>query len=277
MVTLFVDRLTVADFSYLDRRRGLLGESWIVDIGLAGQLDEQGMVLDFGEAKKRIKAWIDDHVDHRLLVPADSEDVSLSFSSDAHRLEFSSSAGLIVHEGPNESLCRVPGSAVSTESVARWMEQALRPVLPASVLEVSVSLRVPEWSEPYYHYSHGLQQHGGNCQRIAHGHRSPIRIWVDGQLDTGWMRRWAERFQDIYLASSNHLRRRHGELVELAYDAPQGHFRLMLPEERVYWLDTPTTVEWIASHMAARTAAETGLPVKVQAFEGVDKGAIAYG
>ena len=55
MATLFVDNLTVLDFSYLHGKRGMVGESWIVDLELTGDLDEQGMVFDFGLIKKAVK------------------------------------------------------------------------------------------------------------------------------------------------------------------------------------------------------------------------------
>ena len=48
MSTLFVNKLTNIDFSYLDPKEGLVGESWLLDIQLAGSLNEEGMVLDFG-------------------------------------------------------------------------------------------------------------------------------------------------------------------------------------------------------------------------------------
>ncbi len=31
-------------------------------------LDEQGMVIDFNEIKRRINTWIDEHIDHRMIL-----------------------------------------------------------------------------------------------------------------------------------------------------------------------------------------------------------------
>ncbi|NND82095.1 MAG: 6-carboxytetrahydropterin synthase [Gammaproteobacteria bacterium] len=50
----------------------LHGHNARVDIMLASdQLDEQGMVMDFGDIKAPIKAWVDDNLDHTMLLCED--------------------------------------------------------------------------------------------------------------------------------------------------------------------------------------------------------------
>ncbi|HBV1706175.1 isocitrate dehydrogenase, partial [Klebsiella pneumoniae] len=68
-VKLFINDLTVMDFSFLDAEAGLIGDSLIVDIILEGDLNAESMVMDFSHAKKSIKHEIDKLADHVLIVP----------------------------------------------------------------------------------------------------------------------------------------------------------------------------------------------------------------
>ncbi|HDU6041721.1 TPA: 6-carboxytetrahydropterin synthase, partial [Klebsiella pneumoniae subsp. pneumoniae] len=68
-VKLFINDLTVMDFSFLDAESGLIGDSLIVDIILEGDLNAESMVMDFSHAKKSIKHEIDKLADHVLIVP----------------------------------------------------------------------------------------------------------------------------------------------------------------------------------------------------------------
>ena len=78
-MTLFVNSLTVIDFSYLCNKRGAVGESWIVDLTLHGKLNEESMVLDFGLVKKQIKGIADGtvEVDGRVIYEAKDLKVGL--------------------------------------------------------------------------------------------------------------------------------------------------------------------------------------------------------
>ena len=70
MATLFVEQLANLDFALLDPERGLVGETYLMDLELSGELDAQGMVLDFGRVKREVRAAAEALVDHKLLIPA---------------------------------------------------------------------------------------------------------------------------------------------------------------------------------------------------------------
>ena len=277
---LFIDNLTVIDFAYLDHHRGLVGESWIADIVLGGELDEQGMVFDFGNVKRTIKRVIDERVDHRLVVPAGASCL-VRGDSPGHLTWTLADGSQIRHEGPEQSVVYLDHSEVVPSAVARLLEQELKAVLPANVTDVEVSLREELIEGSYYHYVHGLKKHRGNCQRIAHGHRSPIRIDINGRRDTELEKHWARQWQDIYIGTREDLSQSWTdgdgtEYVSFHYDAEQGEFRLTLPRQRVWFLETDTTVELIAAYLADQLkASHPGDKVRVRAFEGVGKGAIA--
>jgi len=278
---LFVDNLTVIDFAYLDPSRGLVGESWIADVVLGGELDDQGMVFDFSNVKRTIKRIIDERVDHRLVIPRGYEGLSWNQDTPDTFTWTLTDGSHIVHRSPDEATVWLSSERVVPSAVAALLERELMAVLPANVTTVEINLREDVIEGAYYHYVHGLKKHLGNCQRIAHGHRSPIRIDRNGHRDYDLEHSWAKLWQDIYVGSEEDVTRRHaGEdgtgYITFEYEANQGEFALTLPENRVYMLNTDTTVELIAAHIAGQLKAEFPADtIQVKAYEGVGKGAIA--
>lgn len=278
---LFVDNLTVIDFAYLDPNRGLVGESWIADVVLGGELDEQGMVFDFSNVKRTIKRVIDERVDHRLVVPRGYAGVAWTEEEPETFTWTLTDGSRIVHRSPDEAVAWLSAERVVPSAVAALLERELMAVLPGNVTDVEVHLREEVIEGPYYHYVHGLKKHLGNCQRIAHGHRSPIRIDRNGHRDYELEKRWSTLWQDIYVGSEEDVTQRWVAedgvaYVTFEYEANQGEFALTLPENRVYMMETDTTVELIAAHMADQLKAEfPGDAIRVKAYEGVGKGAIA--
>lgn len=274
---LFVDQLTNVDFSYLDPKRGLVGETWLAGIILDGTLDDQGMVCDFGIVKAKTRHWLDTIIDHCLLVPVTHPDVRVAENSQEYHIE-------MVHNGGDHILCTAPKSAItlvdadeiSTESIAHWSEQQLRPLFPSTVKKLEVTFAPEAISGPFYHYSHGLKKHRGNCQRIAHGHRSKIEIHRNGVLATDDMKQWAESWHDIYLGTQADLTAEQPDThYAFAYQADQGAFSLTLPRKQCYLMNTDTTVELIAQHIARQMKARyPDEQIEVRAFEGLAKGAI---
>ncbi len=64
--------------------------------------------------------------------------------------------------------------------------------------------------------------------------------------------------------------------MQFAYQSAQGQFSLNVPKSTCYMIDTDSTVEWIAEHIANKLAQEyPNQQIRVQAFEGINKGAFA--
>lgn len=141
---------------------------------------------------------------------------------------------------------------------------------------------------PFYHYTHGLKKHDGNCQRIAHGHRSKIDIYRNGKRCAASEQYWAERWSDIYIASSDDRMDANDLLMSyqpesskytcFAYEASQGWFEIVLPNSQCEIIETDSTVECLAQFIFEQE--QTKQPcksLKVVAYEGVGKGAMVGG
>ncbi|MEH8020772.1 6-carboxytetrahydropterin synthase [Rheinheimera metallidurans] len=282
---LFVRDLTVIDFSYLCEKRGMLGESYIVDVELHGGLDQTSMVLDFSHVKKLIKRTIDELVDHKLVLPEQSAALSLSVIEQTHILRFNSQRGLIQMAAPAQASVAIATTAINEHSITEFLQQVLKPLLPDNIDQVIFTLRPENSTSFYYHYSHGLKKHDGNCQRIAHGHRSTIQIYTDGMLAPRLNKYWSERWQDIYLATAEdvcdaaamqHLRAGNDD-YSFRYQAAQGWFELTMPKAHCEIVSCDTTVECLADYIATELKLlDQTKQYKVVAYEGVGKGAIAF-
>ncbi len=274
---LFVDNLTNIDFSYLCPIRGLVGETWLAHIALDGILDEQGMVCDFGVVKKTLREWLDTHLDHCLLVPTSTSSVRSGRDGQAAHVTLTlEDGGTVAVEAPAQAIQLLAIPAITPDNVAKWCIDQLKDVFGNTVARLHMSFTPETIDGPYYHYSHGLKKHRGQCQRIAHGHRSRLFIWRNDQLCLASMQHWARRWQDIYIGTREDLMFEKNETMSFRYSAREGDFSLRLPKNRCYLIEQDSTVEHLAQHLADTVGRQfPGELIRVQAFEGIGKGAIA--
>lgn len=276
---LFVDNLTNVDFSYLDPERGMLGETWLAHVQLDGSLDEQGMVCDFGVVKKTLRNWLDEELDHRLAIPVNSPNLTLVDEGDYLDITWTyNKAGdapkTIRCRSPRQAIALVEAESISPASTAQWCIAQLMPMFPASLQTLALQFTTEAIAGAFYHYSHGLKKHGGNCQRIAHGHRSSIEILKNGERSASLEADWAERWNDIYIGSTEDLVAEDEQQLHFAYQAEQGDFSLSMPKADCYMITTDSTVELIADHIAGVLKDENpDSAIAVKAFEGIGKGA----
>ena len=293
-LSLFCDHITVLDIAYFDAARGLVGASYHVNIELLGSTDDEGILMDFSKAKKAIKSRIDEICDHRFVLPqglakwTDSGfSLELSYGSDPKHLYY---------EGPRQALCEIPYPYISKSHIASYLEQELQSFLGDHVKEVRVKLEAENLGEqPLLHYTHGLRQHYGNCQRLFHGHQNSVRIWVNEQARPdleSWLIRdvlrsnihfcWRENLVQPESVLKHLAQARQGipfgaGPIEIAYTGNQGFFRAFLPADEVYILNDESTVENLSLHFAHIIKDKIGdhQRVRVKAFEGIQKGAIS--
>lgn len=274
---LFVEHLTVIDSAYLDPEYGIVGESWIVDVTLEGNLDPQSMVMDFGHVKKRLKAAIDGSIDHTLIVPERAPGLTIAQNGDRLTLLFRfGNRESLEHRSPAHAVTTLPVARVTNDAIAEWLETRLMQTVPANVTRVGIALRHEDDAPAHYHYAHGLKKHDGNCQRIAHGHRSRVMVEEDGQRSFLLEASLAEDFNHAYVATLADRVGEDGSNSQFRYVSDQGEFFLSYPTARCRLIDTDSTVECIAAFMAARLKqANPQRTYRVRAYEGVHKGAVA--
>jgi 6-pyruvoyl-tetrahydropterin synthase len=277
---LFVDNLTNVDFSYLDATRGLVGETWLASIVLEGALDKQGMVCDFGIVKKTVRQWLDTYIDHCLAIPTESDALTLTQQDQMIDLSWRYANTHLRCLSPQQGISLINSTTITPKSVATWCIEHLKNHLPDTIDRISLTFTPEAIPHHSYHYSHGLKKHQGNCQRIAHGHRSTIEIFKDDNRDHVLEALWCERWKDIYIGTKEDLHshtQQNTDQYHFAYDAQQGHFELSIPKNNCYLIDTDSTVEFIAQHIADTLHQDNPTHrFTVKAFEGIGKGALAF-
>ena len=278
---LFIKQLTTIDSSYLCSWRGLVGETWLMDIALYGELNEQGMLFDFGDIKSTIKSTVDQLLDHKLLVP-EAPWVDLKQhngrSDITAKIIDEKRTYMVQYRAPEQAIEQISTEAITAQTLQAYLSEKIAAVLPDNVHKLDILLYQEIIEGPFYHYSHGLKKHQGNCQRLIHGHRSAFSIFIDGKHAEEEEMLWATQWQDITLVTEEDIQHRYLlnniEYLCVGYHAPQGYFEMALPADRAHLVNTDTTVELIAHYLAHKVSEKyDNATVKVTAYEGYNKGA----
>jgi 6-pyruvoyl-tetrahydropterin synthase len=274
---LFVNNLTNIDFSYLCPDRGLVGETWLVNIVLKGPIDPQGMVCDFGKVKKTLRTWLDATLDHCLLVPNNAEAIQSHVENGVTvvQLELPQDEYIRV-ESPSQAITLLDVERITPATAAAWCINQIKPMFGDQITYIHLEFSPEVIDTPYYHYSHGLKKHQGQCQRIAHGHRSKLQIWRNSEPCIQSANEIASLWKDIYVGTRDDCDQDDGRHLSFSYEAAQGLFKLTVPKRSCYLIDSDTTVELIAQHFAETLGQKyPNDHIVVKAYEGVGKGAIA--
>jgi len=151
--------------------------------------------------------------------------------------------------------------------------------LPENIQGIKIDMYPETINGVYYHYSHCLQMHLGDCQRIAHGHRSALKIYINSIRDNALEHAWAKRWKDIYISNKDYIIDRFNcnniEQTRFGYKAQQGYLKLIVPEKQCYIISSESTIELLSKYIFD-TLSEV-IPdskIEVIAYEGINKGVI---
>lgn len=293
-ITLFYQHVTVLDYAYFDKQRGAVGNSLVVDVEFVGTLDHEGVIYDFSHAKKKVKEIIDLECDHRFLVPknlVEKTDDSFSVSQKYKN------GKKIIYKAPEQAFCLIECNEINEGVISRYLEKIILKKMPREVLKINIFLKKEKQAlkgDLFFHYTHGLKDHYGNCQRLLHGHRSTLEVLVDNSRDRVIEKDLVENFfqKSVHFIYWKNIKNKSeitsflndqlpegkfnfDQEVTISYHSGQGAFELSLPLSDVYILQSETTVELLSLHFLkiVKDRVGSGIPAMVLMCEGIGKGA----
>jgi 6-pyruvoyl-tetrahydropterin synthase len=295
--TIFLNDITKVDAALFDPSRGVIGQTWKVDVTLTGPLNTNGFVFDFSDFKKMVRKVLKSSLDHALIIPINSQSVIFKGQSrgECWVMRARNGKGTLEQEW---SYISPPGAVFPSRSVAlnrQILEQeivrSLRHRLPPEILNISATLREDEAipTEAVFRYTHGIANHTGMCQRLFHGHKSRIQCFVGEERRPDYEHYLVRDIlgSHVHIATPSQykagpeilpgFRGKSKELITLAYEASQGYFEASIPADRVFMVEGETSIECLSRELARVVKREenTSEKVRIICFEGIDKGAIA--
>lgn len=293
-VSLFYENITVLDYAYLDDHLGVVGDSLKVHVEMVGQTDDEGILYDFSLAKNKVKEIIDRDCDHRLVAPG----TAVQYDGDRCYIKYSYGLNdeTLEYWAPRQAICCIPSAHVSKENIKTYLEEIILQEMPENVLSVRLEMEREHQEDhtSYFHYTHGLKDHYGNCQRLLHGHRNTIKIVINGERNSSMEEIFSREFfsHNIHFAYWENVfnkdeiikaigietpegRYENTPDVHLRYEGNQGVFEGRIPGRLIYFLQMESTVENLSIHFATKVKSELSPTdsVTVYAFEGIGKGA----
>jgi 6-pyruvoyl-tetrahydropterin synthase len=288
-------RMFVRDIDHLDcaifnPEWGILGATWHVDVELAGELDNNGFVFDFGKIKQKLKQVLKETLDHALVVPRLYGGIKVLDRGEYLELEMiTTGRERWTYSCPKAAVYFLSAHSTDSTELARALENEMAPYLPANVTKLSVTLR-EEWipdTEGAFQYTHGLVQHEGGCQRLFHGHRSRVEIFRGNVRAYDLEKIISEDFfsKAIHLVSREQVhgpcpqvfeKGAKGGSLRLSYMSKEGLFEAEIPAHKALLLNDSTSIESVAQNIVefiSRSKQETD--ILVRCFEGINKGGIA--
>lgn len=275
--SLFIEDFTHLDGAILHPSRGPIGISYSLGIEFVGSLLEDGTVFDFSTAKKIAKRVVDTTADHAFTVPKSVlkkiNELESMIDLDDLFYQAPSQAFFVIDTATEHCLFATLETIIFAECKKRDDCAQLKQVKITAKEETEKTMP----GSFFYHYTHGLKKTPSNCQRLIHGHRSTIKILINGVREPKYERVVADFYADKHLSFGENIKDKNEQMTTIEYVAGQGTFIARIPNASVIKYPFETTVEniakftafWLKELFAKDLLYKT---VTVFAFEGIEKG-----
>jgi 6-pyruvoyl-tetrahydropterin synthase len=299
--SIFLNDVTKVDCAIFDPSKGVFGQSWQVDVTLSGPLGETGFVYDFSSLKKMVRQVLKSSVDHALIMPINSQVVQfkgmeMRGADKSECWHMKSRVGKTGAEcewsyrSPTGAVFPSRAVAVNRQVLEQEVVKSLKHRLPQEILTVSVTLKEVETdpTEAVFRYTHGIARHDGMCQRLFHGHRCALQIFVGDERRPDLEHYVARDVMGshVHIATPSQFkvgmiepgtRAKTKEPITLGYEGTQGYFEATMPADRIFCVERETSIECITLELARLVKREenTTEKVRVLCYEGINKGASA--
>jgi 6-pyruvoyl-tetrahydropterin synthase len=271
--SLFIEDLTILDCAIWHPLRGAIGYSWNVGIEFIGKTTDEGVVFDFSLAKKFAKKIIDSTADHGFICPAKYT----SGNNSQYSFDYSETFSYTAPKQAFMVLDIVNKESIISALQSKILDECLKEKDCGTLEEVRLSFTEENDSNSsYFNYIHGLKKHFSNCQRLLHGHRSTIKVWINEERSPIHEKYLASLYHDKHLAIQENIVEHTNDKMVIEYDGNQGHFHGVFDPKKVLIMPYETTIENI-SKFSAETL-KNDFPelrksvVTVAAYEGIGKG-----
>lgn len=296
--SLFLNDITKLDCALFDHGNGVLGYSWHVDITLSGVLDANGFVYDFSLLKNLVRQTLKTSVDHALIIPVGSQSVLYAETAEGEHwtLETRGKGGSAPFKWeytcPKGAVYPIRCVALTPAIIEQEFARLLKHRLPATITDIRVKLRAETAAptEAMFRYTHGITGHQGLCQRLFHGHKSRIEVYIgeDRRPDLEHMVVSDVFGQNVHFATPAQLkncepwtlstRGQVGQSVDLSFKGTLGSYSATIPADHVFLVEQETSIECVSRAVAQvlRKKLPKAEVIRAICYEGIGKGGIGF-
>jgi len=130
------NKFSAAHFLLLDKTHKcsrLHGHNYTVNVSIQGPLDKDYFVVDFVRVKQKLQD-IMENLDHRILIPTKSEVLKYKIKDEEVTIDAAGKRYVI----PKEDICFLPLPATTSENLAKYIFDLIKPDFEKYKLRVSV-------------------------------------------------------------------------------------------------------------------------------------------